>query len=71
MFKKRFKYFITFWYQLDCSDIKVSSSIIILDKKIKTEEQITELRTELKNMIEHRMSRKCNFITISDWKKLR
>lgn len=71
MFKKKYKYFISFWYELDNCDSRICDSYVEAYKKINFNKYLSEIREEFRNIIQDTTHRKCNFVAIINWKKLK
>lgn len=71
MFKRKYKYFISFWYELEDKETKMRDAYMEMNKEINNHEHIPAIRLELKNKIEQEKGKICNFIAIINWKKLK
>lgn len=71
MFKRKYKYFITFWYQLENSESFITDGYMEMNKPINYKEHIPKIRKQLKDEVEKATGEKCNFIAIINWEKLK
>lgn len=69
--KKKYKYFISFWYQLELGNYGVRDAYMEMNKKINIREHIPQIRRTLKDQVEKETGEKCNCIGIVNWKRLR
>ena len=71
MFKRNYKYYVSFYFELDDCDAKFGSAIVKLNFKIKKEENLDNIITNLVEIISKEYKRKCNFLCIQNWRKLK
>lgn len=71
MFKKKYKYFISFWYQLENGEFKMRDGYMVMNKPINEKEHIPQIRLELKSKVEQETNQICVFLAIINWKKLK
>lgn len=70
MFGRSYKYFISYWYQLDNKKQYFGDGFITTNKKIKEKSNISLIRTYLKNEIESKTGQDCNCAVILTLKKI-
>lgn len=69
--KKKYKYFISFWYQLGEKETKFRDAYIEINKKINVREHIPNIRLKLKEEVENETGKHCNCVSIINWKKMK
>lgn len=71
MFGRTYKYFISYWYQLDNKKQYFGDGFITTNKKIKEESNISLIRSSLKNEIKLKTGQDCNCVIILNIKEYR
>jgi len=71
MFKKEYRYFVSYFYEIDNYEFHISDGFISISKKLNKEEFLSRIRKEIKNEIERQTHRECNCIAIINWRKMK
>ena len=71
MFKRKYKYMISIWYELDNKETRIRNIYLESNMKINKQNIISQIRLKIKEQIEIEERKTCNCIGIINWKKIK